>query len=108
MTLRQILALSALLLPLGCFRAEVQVAEYHVPAMTNTTTEAFILARLKGIPGIDSISADLSTQTLSISYESSVIRTMNIEETIAFSGFDVNHRPANPAAQTNLQKKGLQ
>lgn len=100
------LALSAaLLLAQGCFRQEVQVAEYHIPAMTTPAAEAYVQSRLKGIPGIKSISGNVGTRTLTVSYESSTIRTMNIEEAIALAGFAVNNRPANPNAKL---PKGLE
>lgn len=101
------LALSTvfLLLVQGCFRQEVQVAEYHIPDMTTPAAEAFVQSRLKGLQGIQSMSVDSSTQTLSVSYESSTLRKMNIEETIAFCGFAVNNRPANPQAKL---PKGLE
>ena len=99
--MKKCFALSILLplLALGCFRQEVQVAEYHIPAMTTPAVDAYLQAHLKAIPGIKSISSDLQTQTLTVSYQSSTIRKMNIEEGIAFSGFAVNNRPANPTAK---------
>lgn len=101
------IALSAVLpiLALGCFRQELQVAEYHVPAMTSPATEAYLQSRLKGFPGIKMISGDLETQILTVSYQSNTIRKMNIEEAIAISGFAVNNRPANPKAKL---PKGLE
>ena len=100
-------ALSAMLVLLsaGCFRAEEQVAVYHIPAMTSPAAESLLRARLKGLPGIENISADLQANTLTVTYQSSTIRKINIEETIAFSGFAVNNRPANPKAQL---PKGLE
>lgn len=101
------LALSAVLLLLaqGCFRQEVQVAEYHVPDMATPAAETFVQSKLKALPGIQSVSIDSSTRTLTVSYESSTVRQMNIEEAIAFGGFAVNNRPANPQAKL---PKGLE
>lgn len=88
----------------GCFRQEVQVAEYHIPDMSSPSDEAYIRARIKGIYGVESISSDLESHTLTVSYQSSTIRTMNIEESISIIGFSVNNRPANPRAK---RPKGL-
>lgn len=104
---RPIIAL-AVILPLlaaGCFRAEEQVAEYYVPAMTTPQAENYLRSRIKGLPGIEDISANLQANTLTVTYQSSTLRQINIEETIAFSGFAVNNRPANPKAKL---PKGLE
>ena len=45
------------------------------------------------------LSFDLEDRTLTVDYQSSTIRTMNIEEAIAIAGFTVNGRPANPNAK---------
>ena len=97
---------SALLLVLfqGCFRQEIQVAEYHVPAMTTPEIAAHLQQIIKTMPGVEESSYELETRILRVHYQSSTIRKMNIEETIAFAGFAVNNRPANPTA-TKL--KGL-
>ncbi|MCK4565050.1 MAG: heavy-metal-associated domain-containing protein [Verrucomicrobia bacterium] len=101
------LALSAVLLFLaqGCFRQEVQVAEYSVPAMSTPAAGAYIQGRLKGIPGISNSTFNVENRTITVIYQSSTIRTMNIEEAIALSGFAVNNRPANPNAKL---PKGLE
>ena len=39
---------------------------------------------------------DVFAHTITVTYESSTIREMNIEEGIALAGFAVNGRPANP------------
>lgn len=96
---------TTLLLAQGCFRQEIQVAEYHVPNMATAAAANYIHAQLKSLPGIKTVSGNLETHTLTISYASSSIRTMNIEETIALSGFAVNNRPANPKAKL---PKGLE
>jgi len=95
------LALSAILpwLASGCFRQELQVAQYHIPEMNSPAADAYIQSRLKGLPGIKTLSSDLEKRTLTVSYQSSTIRRMNIEESIAFIGFSVNNRPANPNAK---------
>ena len=94
-------ALAAAMLSLapGCFRQEVQVAEYSVPEMGTPAAGAYIQNKLKGIPGIVETSFDVKAHSLTVSYQSSTIRTMNIEEAIALSGFAVNSRPANPKAK---------
>ncbi len=83
----------------GCYREEVVTSEYYIPAMTTPEIATYIQNLLKGMMGHVKSEYDLSTRTLSVSYASSTIRSMNIEEAIAYSGFEVNSRPANPAAK---------
>lgn len=92
-----IAALSAALLS-GCFRQEVQVAEYTVPNLSTPAAGTYLQNHIKNGPGILECSYDLARHTITVSYESSTIREMNIEETIALAGFAVNNRPANPKA----------
>ncbi len=96
-----LIALSAALLLLapGCFRQEVRTAEYSVPEMATPAAGAYIQGRLKSVPGIVESSFDTAARTFTVSYQSSTIRTMNIEEAIAIAGFSVNDRPANPKAK---------
>ena len=94
-----VLLVPLLALSQGCFRQEVQEAEYHIPAMATAETATYLQNKIKGIPGIEGSKYDLETHVLTVSYQSSTIRTMNIEETIALAGFAVNNRPANPKAK---------
>ncbi len=96
-----LIALSAVLLSLasGCFRQEVRTAEYSVPEMTTPAAGTYIQGRLKSVPGIVKSSYNIEARTFTVSYQSSIIRTMNIEEAIALAGFTVNDRPANPKAK---------
>ncbi len=93
------LSITLPLLATGCLRQELRVAEYHVPALSTPAVETYLQSRLKGLPGIKTISADLEKQMLTVSYQSSTIREMNVEETIALVGFAVNNRPANSNAK---------
>lgn len=93
------------LLAMGCFRQELQVAEYHIPALSTPAVATHLQSRLKHLRGIKTISANLENQTLTVGYQSRTIRTMNIEETISIIGFAVNNRPANPNAKL---PKGLE
>jgi len=97
----QTAALFALLLSLtsGCFRQEVQVATYSVPEMKTPAAETYLQGRLRTLPGFMEASFDLEAHTITVTYDSNTIRTMNIEEVIALSGFAVNGRPANPKAK---------
>ncbi|MDZ8120458.1 heavy-metal-associated domain-containing protein [Pontiella agarivorans] len=79
-----------------CFRKEIVSAAYHIPDMKTPAEASYIQNRLKSIPGYEGSTYDLSTQTMTIRYQSSTIRKMNFEEAIALAGFAVNHRPANP------------
>lgn len=82
-----------------CFRKEVLEEHYHVPQLTNEQAARYLRAHLKTIPGLVDVGFNLSTQTVTVKYQSSTIRKMNIEEKIAESGFAVNGRPANPKAK---------
>ena len=81
---------------LFCFRKEIVSDDYHVPEMKSAAAAAYLQNRLKSLPGYVDSSYDLGTGMLTVRYKSSTIRKMNIEELIALSGFDVNHRPAYP------------
>jgi len=97
----QTAALFALLLSLtsSCFRQEVQVAEYSVPEMKTPAAETYLQGRLRALPGFKEASFDLEAHTITVTYNSNDIRTMNFEEAIALAGFNVNGRPANPKAK---------
>ena len=97
----QIAAFFALLLSLtsGCFRQEIQVAEYSVPELKTPAAETYLQSRLRALPGYKEARFDLQAHTISVTYNSNDIRTMNIEEAIALAGFAVNGRPANPKAR---------
>ena len=82
-----------------CFRKEIVSTEYHVPEMATSKAAAYLENHLKRQPGYVDSSADLASHTITVSYKSSTIRSMNIEEAIAFAGFAVNDRPANPKAK---------
>ncbi len=89
------IALSAalLLVASSCFRQEAQTAEYFVPKMSTPEAATYLQNRIKRIPGIIDISSNLKAHTLTVRYESDIIRIMNIEETIALAGYAVNNRP---------------
>jgi hypothetical protein len=93
------LATALLVLSQSCFRQEVQSAEYHIPEMATPAAAQYIQNHIKGIPGITGSTPDIEARIMEVSYQSSTIRTMNIEEAIALSVFKVNDRPANPKAK---------
>ena len=95
---QQTTAFLALLLALtaGCFRQEIQVAEYSVPEMKTEAAKIYLTSRLRAVPGYKEASFDLEGHTITVTYNSNDIRTMNFEEAIALAGFTVNGRPANP------------
>lgn len=82
-----------------CYRNEVVSDDFHIPDMTTPAQATYLQNRLKGLPGFVRSTCNLEDRTLTISYMSSVIRKMNIEESIALLGFSANGRPANPRAQ---------
>ena len=82
-----------------CFRKEIVSVDYHVPDMKTVQVAAYLQNKLKSLSGYVESSYDLENQTLAVSYKSSTIRKMNVEETIALAGFAVNNRPANPKAK---------
>jgi len=81
-----------------CFRKEILDADYLVPNMSTPAAAAYMQNKIKGVHGVEGSKYDLETHVLTVSYQSSTIRTMNIEEAIALAGFAVNNRPANPKA----------
>ena len=86
-----------LLLPLllvGCFRAEVQTADFRVPGLDSKAKALFIEKNLKQMPGVLSVEAQLDKKNVQVTYTDTVIRKMNIEQRIAAMGFDVNYRQA--------------
>ena len=82
-----------------CYREEVVTSGYHVTDMTTAARATYLQNRLKGMPGFVSSRCDLEKRMLYISYQSSMVRKMNFEETIALLGFSVNGRPASPNAK---------
>ncbi len=82
-----------------CFRKEIVSAEFHVPDMSTPAAASYIANHLRALPGYVDCTSNLDERTLTVSYQGSTIRTMNIEEAIALSGFAVNLRPANPNAK---------
>lgn len=84
---------------LGCYRKEIVSSNYHVPKMNTPAQAAYIQRYLKQIPGYVDSSCDLAKHTVTVSYQSTTVRSMNFEEAIAISGFAVNDRPANPNAK---------
>lgn len=81
------------------FRKEIVSADYHVPDMKTDAAVKYLQSRLKTLPGYEGSTADLEKQIMTVSYQSSTARKMNIEEAIALAGFAVNYRPANPKAK---------
>lgn len=90
-----------------CFRKEIVSDTYHVPDMDSPAAAAYLQGKLKALPGYVDSSYHLADRTLSVRYQSSTIRKMNIEEAIALSGFDVNCRPADPAARKKAIEEGM-
>lgn len=82
-----------------CFRQEIVSDEYRVPEMATPAAAAYLQNMLNVLPGHVDSTYNLADRTLTVRYKSSLIRKMNIEETIALSGFAVNNRPANPKAK---------
>ena|GEM_PF-3399286 len=82
-----------------CFRKEIVAVDYHIPAMKKPAAAAYIQSRLKGLPGHQGSTYDLDQKILTVNFQSSTIRKMNVEEAIALAGFAVNHRPAHPKAK---------
>jgi len=82
-----------------CFRKEIVSDKYHVPDMAAPATAAYLQNVLKTLPGLVDSTYDLASRTMTVRYQSSTIRKMNIEEAMAMAGFAVNDRPANPDAK---------
>jgi hypothetical protein len=88
----------------GCFRQEVHTVDFTVPELTSQKEGDFLAPRIESLHGVAKAVPNLESNTLSVTYTNRYARMMNIEEAIALSGFDVNHRPANPTAKTNRIK----
>jgi hypothetical protein len=84
-----------------CFRDEIVSADYHIPDMTTPAIATLLQNRLKTVPGYEHSECNLQNRMLTVSYQSSMVRSMNFEEAIALSGFSVNGRPANKAEGAN-------
>ena len=82
-----------------CFRKEQVSDAYRIPDMKSQEAATYLRGRMKTIPGYVDSTVDLAANTMTITYNSSTVRKMNFEETIALSGFAVNNRPANPKAK---------
>ena len=102
---RIVAALALLALLSGCFRQEEQVARYAVPGLRSDAVGSYLQDRLRRLPGIVESRYDTQAHTLTVTYKSSTIRKMNIEEAIAQAGFSVNGRPANPKAKLPAELK---
>ncbi|HEY5653959.1 MAG TPA: hypothetical protein VIR63_06290 [Pontiella sp.] len=83
----------------GCFRKEIVSSDYHIPNMNSARVANYLQNKIKTLPGYLDSSYDISTRMLTVEYKSSNVRMMNFEEAIAFAGFSVNNRPANPQAK---------
>lgn len=87
-----------------CYRKEVVSADFHVPDMDTPAIATYIQNKLRAVPGYENSRCDLENRTLTVSYKSSTIRKMNIEEAIAMSGYSVNGRPAYPNPEARSMK----
>jgi len=92
-----------------CFRKEIVSANYSIPEMNSPERATYIQGYLKAVPGFVDSRVELENHTLTVEYQSSVVRKINFEEAISQCGFRVNNRPANPKAKAarlkELQKK---
>ncbi len=81
-----------------CFRPENVSAEFVVPKMATTEDATLLHNRFKAIPGFVESRFDLDNKTVTVKYQSSVIRSMNFEEAISLAGYSANSRPAHATA----------
>ena len=77
-----------------CFRKEIVATDYYVQNMETSADANTIQNAIKRLPGYENDTIDLATHTVTVNYQSSTLRKMNIEEAIAQAGFTVNGRPA--------------
>jgi hypothetical protein len=93
----------------SCRRDDVRVATLRVPQVRNAACEERVRTALQGLRRFDAayrkpdtLTFDLRTGTLVVSYDSMVVGLKNIEHAILAVGFDVNDLVADPAARAAL------
>jgi hypothetical protein len=81
------------------FRKEIVSDTYRVPDMKTRAAADYLQRKIQLLMGYVDSTYDLDAGTITVRYQSTIIRKMNIEEAIALAGFAVNDRPARPGVQ---------
>lgn len=93
-----ILLLSAL--TVSCRKQDIRTVTVRVPEMKNKACAQIIhnvLCKVHGVQG-DKIQIDLTSRTVTVTYDSLKLALKNIEFDIAGAGFRANEIPAKPEA----------
>lgn len=84
----------------GCRKQDMRTIVVAVPKLENQAGAQAIQNAFMRLPGIQSSVPDFQKHTLTVTYDSMVIASKNIEFTIAGAGFDANdiRAPTNAVA----------
>lgn len=91
-----------LLTSTACFRNDTRVGEFHVPKMQSQECLNYLSGKLRGIEGVQDVTADFATQKVFVTFDGLKAALKNIEFVIAGAGFDVNDTPASEAAKAAM------
>jgi copper chaperone CopZ len=86
----------------GCFRNDRRVEEFSVPVMRSAECLDYLSGRLRGVEGVEQVTADFVTGTVIVTFDGLKLGYKNIEFVIAGAGFDVNETPAPESAKNEL------
>lgn len=86
----------------GCFRNDRRTGEFHVPMMQSEECLNYLSGKLRAAEGVEMVTADFAAQKVIVTFNGLKLALKNIEIIIADAGFDVNERPASPAAKAGM------
>jgi hypothetical protein len=84
----------------GCFRANIQTHEIHVPEMTSERAAerlAWALTYTTDTASVHRVEADLDRRMLIVTFDSRRIARMNLDHMISAQGFTANKLPPQVA-----------
>ncbi len=86
----------------GCFRQDVETMEVRIPQMGTPTCASAIIDRLTPVEGIKTARPDLQNQTLTVTYNSTLLARKNIIYMITDMGFTANGNEPRPGRGDQL------
>ena len=86
----------------SCYRNDTRIGEFHVPVITSPECLTILEGRLRGVEGVESVTADFTTQRVLVKFNGLKAALKNIEFAIANAGFDVNETPAVQSVKAAL------